>query len=364
MEIAGDDGMSPEEGKAAGEQPGSPGRGQDRYCRQSLLPEIGAEGQRRLSGSRAVIVGLGAMGSSVATTLVRAGVGEVVLIDRDLVELHNLQRQILYSEDDLNRAKAVAAAEILQKVNSSVKIEAQTKDLNVTNAEKLLTGADIILDGTDNLQTRFLINDVCVKHHIPWIYAGAVGTGGMVMPILPGRTPCFRCLVPELPGPGMLQTCDIAGILNTVPTFIASIECTLAFQILTGRFGADDETTYLVHADLWRHTFDRMVVGRRADCPCCGKGRMDFLDATSREMITSLCGRDAIQITPAATMEISLEELEARLSRLGDVQGTRYMLIFRSGTEEITIFRDGRAIIQGTRDEAKARSIYARYIGL
>jgi adenylyltransferase/sulfurtransferase len=304
------------------------------------------------------------MGSSVATTLVRAGIGEVVLIDRDLVELHNLQRQILYSEDDLNRPKAVAAAEILQKINSSVRIDAQTKDLNVTNAEKLLAGADVILDGTDNLQTRFLINDVCVKHTIPWVYAGAVGTGGMVMPILPGKTPCFRCLVPELPGPGVLQTCDIAGILNTVPTFIASIECTLAFQILTGRFGVDDETAYLIHADLWRQTFDRMVVRRRSDCPCCGKGRMDFLDATSREMITSLCGRDAIQITPAAAMEISLEELGERLSRLGDVQGTRYMLTFRSGAESITVFRDGRAIIQGTRDEAKARSVYARYIGL
>jgi adenylyltransferase/sulfurtransferase len=304
------------------------------------------------------------MGSSVASTLVRAGIGHVVLIDRDLVELHNLQRQILYSEEDVDRPKAVAAAEILHTINSSVVVEARTNDLNVLNAEKLLTGANIILDGTDNLQTRFLINDVCVKHRIPWVYAGAVGTGGMVMPIVPGRTPCFRCLVPSLPGPGLLQTCDIAGVLNTIPTIIASHECTLAFQILTGRFEYKDETAYLVHVDAWRQTFDRMEVGRRADCPCCGKGHLDFLNAVSPEMVTSLCGRDAIQITPSAALEVSLEELESRLSRLGEVRSTRYMLTFKSGTEEISIFRDGRAIIKGTKDEAAARSLYARYIGL
>jgi len=336
----------------------------DRYCRQRLLPHIGAEGQRRLHESRAVIIGLGAMGSAAATTLVRAGIGEVVLIDRDLVELHNLQRQVLYSEEDVDRPKAVAAAEALQKVNSSIKIVFHTKDLNVTNAEKLLAGADIVLDGTDNLQTRFLINDVCVKHSVPWVYAGAVGTSGMVMPIVPAKTPCFRCLVPELPGPGLLQTCDIAGILNTAPTFIASLECTLAFQILTGQLGTENGTAYLIHADLWYQTFDRIAVGKRADCPCCGEGRMDFLEATSREMITSLCGRDAIQITPVTPMEISLEELGGRFSRLGEVQGTKYMLTFRTGTEAITVFRDGRAIIQGTKDETKARSVYARYIGL
>jgi adenylyltransferase/sulfurtransferase len=356
--------MKPAEGDSDRTPTDPRNRAQDRYCRQSLLPEIGTEGQRRLSESRVVIVGLGAMGSSAANFMVRAGIGEIVLIDRDLVELHNLQRQILYTEEDINRPKAVAAAEILQEINSSVKIEVHAKDLNVSNAEKLLMGADLVLDGTDNLQTRFLVNDVCVKHHIPWIYAGAVGTSGMVMPILPGSTPCFRCLVPSLPAPGMLQTCDIAGVLNTIPGLIASIECTLAYEILTGRLGARDEISYLVHFDVWRQTFDRIAIGRRTDCPCCGEGRLDFLDAVSREMITSLCGRDAIQITPAAPMEIPLEELEKRLSRLGDVRFTPYMLTFSSGTEELSIFRDGRVIIKGTKDEAAARSLYARYIGL
>jgi adenylyltransferase/sulfurtransferase len=336
----------------------------DRYCRQVLLPEIGTGGQQRLRESRAVIVGLGALGSSAANFLVRAGIGQVVLVDRDIVELHNLQRQILYTEGDINRPKAVAAAEILHQINSSVEIETQTKDLNVSNAEKLLVGADVVLDGTDNLQTRFLMNDVCVKEGIPWLYAGAVGTSGMVMPILPGKTPCFRCLVPSLPGPGMLQTCDIAGVLNTIPSLIATLECTLAFEILTGQFEAREETSYLVHVDVWRQTFDRIAVKRRADCPCCGKGRLDFLNEVSREMITSLCGRDAVQITPASPLEISLEELEARLSRLGEVRCTPSMLTFRSGPEEISVFRDGRAIIKGTKDEAMARSVYARYIGL
>ncbi|MGA2918765.1 ThiF family adenylyltransferase [Methanoregula sp.] len=356
--------MKPTEGDGAGTPPDPGNRSQDRYCRQSLLPEIGTEGQHRLNDSRVVIVGLGAMGSSAANFLVRAGIGQVVLIDRDLVELHNLQRQILYTEEDINRPKAVSAAEILGKINSSVAVEAHTKDLNVSNAEKFLVGADVILDGTDNLQTRFLINDVCVKHHIPWIYAGAVGTSGMVMPILPGSTPCFRCLIPSLPAPGMLPTCDIAGVLNTIPGLIASLECTLAYEILTGRFEARNETAYLVHIDAWRQTFDRMAVRRRADCPCCGEGQLDFLDAVSREMITSLCGRDAIQITPAAPMEIPLEELEVRLKPLGEVKFTPYMLTFRSGTDELSIFRDGRVIIKGTKDEAAARSLYARYIGL
>jgi adenylyltransferase/sulfurtransferase len=184
------------------------------------------------------------------------------------------------------------------------------------------------------------------------------------MPILPGKTPCFRCLVPSLPGPGLLQTCDIAGVLNTIPALIATLESTLAYQILTGQFEAREGTSHLVHVDVWRQTFDRIEVGKRADCPCCGKGRLDFLDKVSREMITSLCGRDAIQITPASPLEISLEELEERLLRLGDVRRTPSMLTFRSGPEEISVFRDGRAIIKGTKDEAMARSVYARYIGL
>jgi len=356
--------MSPAGGYSAGTTHDSPGPAQDRYCRQSLLPEIGTGGQRRLRKSRAVIVGLGAMGSCVANNLVRAGIGQVVLIDRDLVELHNLQRQILYTEEDLDRPKAVAAAEILRKINTSVVIESHTKDFNISNAGSLICGADVVLDGTDNLQTRFLINDVCIKLGIPWVYAGAVGTGGMVMPILPDQGPCFRCLVPSMPGPGVLQTCDIAGVLNTIPSLIASLECTLAYQIITGQQEAGDGISYLVHVDAWRQTFDRMIVNQRADCPCCREGRFEFLEAVSPEMITSLCGRDAIQITPSTQMEISLAELEARLSRLGEVRLTPYMLTFRSGREEFSIFRDGRAIIKGTKDEATARSLYARYIGL
>jgi len=339
-------------------------RAADRYCRQRILPEIGGDGQQRLMESRAAIVGLGATGSAVANLLVRAGVGQVVLIDRDIVELHNLQRQILYSESDIDRPKAVVAAEILQEINSSVEIEPRTNDLNVSNAEKLLVGADIVLDGTDNLQTRFLVNDVCTKHAIPWVYAGAVGTSGMVMPVLPKAGPCFRCLVPSLPGPGLLQTCDIAGVLNTIPSLVASLESTLAFKILTGHYHEHPGTTSILHIDAWRQAFDRMEVRRRPDCPCCGRDEFDFLNAVSREYITSLCGRNAIQIAPASAMEISLDELKSRLQRLGEVRQTRYMLTFVSGKDEISVFPDGRAIVKGTNDESVARSVYARYIGL
>ncbi|HMA04468.1 MAG TPA: ThiF family adenylyltransferase, partial [Methanomicrobiales archaeon] len=216
----------------------------------------------------------------------------------------------------------------------------------------------------DNLQTRFLVNDVCVKHQIPWIYAGAVGTSGMVMPIVPGRTPCLRCLLQSMPGPGVLQTCDTAGVLNTVPAVIASIECTLVYQILTGALDHAQGTSPLILVDGWRHTIDRMTVDRRADCPCCIGGKTDFLDAVSREVITALCGRDAIQILPTARLEISLGELARRLAPLGEVRSHPLMLTFSSGSTDISIFRDGRAIIRGTRDEAVARSLYARYIGL
>ena len=344
--------------------PGYPGKPRDRYSRQLLLPEIGVEGQRRLGRSRVTIVGMGALGSCAAGTLVRAGVGHVVLIDRDLVELHNLQRQVLYSESDLERPKATSAVEILKGINSSVEVEGHAADLNPSNAEGLLAGSDMVIDGTDNLPTRFLVNDVCVKHRIPWVYAGAVGTTGMVMPIIPGRTPCLRCLIRNLPGSGVLQTCDTAGILNTVPALVASIECTLTYQILTGAFEPGDGTSPLILVDGWRHTVDRMAVERRTDCPCCVEGRTDFLDAVSREVITALCGRDAIQILPAVRMEIPLGELAGRLSRLGEVRSHPSMLTFSSGSLAMSVFRDGRAIIRGTRDEAVARSLYARYIGL
>ena len=364
LQKGGVDLMNPLEENTAGTDPDSSSISRDRYCRQIILSEIGVEGQRKLGESRAVVVGLGALGSSIANNLVRAGIGQVVLIDRDVVELHNLQRQILFTEEDINRPKAASAAEILHQINSSIQIETQVKDLNVSNAEQLLVGADVVLDGTDNLQTRFLINDVCIKHRIPWIYAGAVGTAGMVMPILPGKSPCFRCLIPSLPGPGLLQTCDIAGVLNTLPPLIASVECTLAYQILTGHYEAEEGVSYLTNIDGWRLTFDRLVVGQRKECPCCGEGRLDFLDTVSREMITSLCGRNAIQITPVTSLEISLEDLKKRLLRLGEVRYTPSMLTFRSGSDEISVFPDGRAIIKGTKDEAMARSVYARYIGL
>ncbi|TFG91826.1 MAG: NAD(P)H-binding protein, partial [Candidatus Atribacteria bacterium] len=205
---------------------------QDRYSRQIILPNIGEEGQKILLKSKIAIIGCGALGTVTANNLVRAGVGKISIIDRDFVELNNLQRQILFDEDDIGMPKAIAAAEKLKRVNSDVEIEAMVKDLNHMNVEKILSGVDLVLDGTDNMQTRFLINDVCVKNKISWIYTAAVGTYGMMMPIIPGRTPCFKCFLPDVPEPGSLATCDTAGILSTISAIIASIESTEAIKIL------------------------------------------------------------------------------------------------------------------------------------
>jgi adenylyltransferase/sulfurtransferase len=335
---------------------------EERYSRQILLREIGEEGQRRLLDSTVAIIGCGAIGSVVANNLTRAGIGRILIVDRDFVEMNNLQRQMLFDEDDIGTPKAIAAAEKLRRVNSDVEIEAIVKDLNHTNAEKIMSGMDLVLDGTDNMQTRFLINDLCVKNETPWIYAGAVGTEGMTMTIIPGRTPCLRCFLHDLPEPGSLQTCDTVGVLNTITSIIASIESTEAIRILVGNTTNAGGT--LVIYDAWSNSFERIMVMRGKECRCCVEHEFDFLNAEKEEIITSLCGRNAIQITPADAKEISLYDMAQKLERIGEVRYNKFILIFKTGREEISIFKDGRAIIRGTDDEKVARSLYARYIGV
>lgn len=328
------------------------------------MREIGDEGQKRLLESTVAIIGCGAIGSVVANNLTRAGIGRILIVDRDFVEMNNLQRQMLFDEDDIGTPKAIAAADKLRRVNSDVEIEAIVKDLNHTNAEKVVSGVDLVLDGTDNMQTRFLINDVCVKNEIAWIYAGAVGTQGMTMSIIPGTTPCFRCFLPDVPEPGSLQTCDTIGVLNTIPGIIASIESTEAIKILLGKKGITNVESNLIVYDAWSNTFENMAMMRDKGCRCCVEHKFDFLNAEKEEIITSLCGRNAIQITPADANEILLDDLASKLERLGDVRYNKFILIFKTGREEISIFKDGRAIIKGTDDEKIARSLYARYIGV
>ncbi|MBA7566685.1 hypothetical protein ES708_08380 [subsurface metagenome] len=337
---------------------------QDRYSRQVILPNIGEEGQKTLLKSKIIIIGCGALGTVVANNLVRAGVGKISIIDRDFVELNNLQRQILFDEDDIGIPKAVAAAKKLKRVNSDVEIKAMVKDLNHMNAEKIVSGVDLVLDGTDNMQTRFLINDTCVKSKIPWIYTAAVGTYGMTMTIVPGRTPCFRCILPDVPEPGSLPTCDTVGVLNTIPAIIASIESTEAIKILLKEKMTTNAESDLIFYDVWSNTFEKVTKMRNKRCKCCVEHKFDFLNAVKEEIITSLCGRNAIQITPVKSAAISFKSLAERLKRLGEVRFNNFILVFKEGDKEISLFKDGRAIIKGTDDEKMARSLYARFVGI
>ncbi|MBI5001728.1 MAG: ThiF family adenylyltransferase [Euryarchaeota archaeon] len=331
----------------------------DRYSRQIVLEQIGKAGQERLRKGRAVIVGCGALGCAIANSLARAGVGELRVIDRDVVELNNLQRQQLFDEADIGRPKATAIAEKLAKINSNVRAVPFVVDVNHTNAEDLIIGCDIVLDGTDNMETRFLVNDACVKHGIPWVYGGAVGTSGTAMAIIPGKTPCFRCIVPEIPVAGKLPTCDTVGVLNTAPAMVAAIQSTSAIKLLTGAVLDSVIFTF----DVWEHSFSTVKISRRAECICCAKGKFEFLSSERKDIVTQLCGSNAVQITPARLGKISLAELAGRLRELGDVKLGDIVLTFKVDMYELTIFTDARVIISGTSDEKVAKSLYAKYIG-
>ncbi len=334
----------------------------ERYIRQIIFPPLGEEGQRRLLDSSVVIVGCGALGSHIANTLTRAGVGHIKIVDRDYIELNNLQRQMLFDEEDIERGlpKAIAAAEKLRKVNSQVEIEPLVTDVNPRNVEEIIKGMDLVLDGTDNFETRYLINDACVKHDTPWIYGGAVGSYGMTMNIIPHQTPCLRCLFVQIPPPGSTPTCDTAGILGAVPALIGAIEANEALKLLTGK-GRPNQG--LIHIDLWENTFEIFQVARQEACPACGQGNFDFLEAKEVAMVTSLCGRNAVQITPVTEVTISLPALAKRLKAIGEVTFNEFMLRFQVNDYLITVFLDARAIIRGTSDETVARNLYAKYIG-
>ena len=332
-----------------------------RYARQRLLAEIGDAGQQRLGEARAVVVGCGALGTVQASLLVRAGVGETVLIDRDYVEASNLQRQWLFEEEDARQGtpKAVAAAERLRRANSEVRVTPVVRDLAAGNAESLLLPADVILDGTDNYETRYLINDVAVKRAVPWIYGAAVGTRGSVMAFAPGATACLRCLFPHAPSRRQ-PTCDTAGVLNAVTALIASFQAAEALKVLAGRRDALDRR--LRSWDAW--TGERSAL--RADrpdpnCVACGRRQFPAL-AAQAEPTARLCGRDAVQIA-AGDQPIDLAELARKLAPLGSVRAGAHAVRFACPPHELTVFSDGRAIVKGTQEAAVARSLYARYVG-
>jgi len=338
--------------------------GMERYARQILFSEFGVEGQRALLGARVVLVGVGALGSHIADSLVRAGVGHLVLADRDYIELNNLQRQALYDEDDIAQGlpKAEAAARKLRRINSTVTVEPRVMDVNYSNVEALVQGADLVLDGTDNFEARYLLNDVCVKHGIPWVYGGVLGSYGITMTILPGRTPCLRCLFPEMPPPGTTPTCDVAGILGPVVKIIGALEAAEALKLLTGRGRLNPGLTTI---DIWQYHLETVPVVRvEGACPTCAGRRFDFLEATGGTKTTTLCGRNAVQVVVPGAPRLELGELAGRLRPV--CTGLFYNeFLLRCSVEgyELTVFPDARAIIKGTQDEALAKTLYARYIG-
>jgi molybdopterin/thiamine biosynthesis adenylyltransferase len=336
-----------------------------RYSRQTLFRPIGRTGQERLAQSRAAIVGVGALGTVLATQLVRAGVGFVRLIDRDVIEYSNLQRQSLFDETDAQLAlpKAEAAASKLRLANADVTVDAVVTDLTWRNAEHLLTDVDVILDGTDNFAVRYLINDTAVKHGIPYAYGGAVSSYGSSAFLRPGETPCLVCLFGETPAGGH-DTCDTVGVIAPVVSIVASLQVAETLKYLTGN--AAVLSPGMTHVDVWNNHFSRVdFPDRDVSCRCCGLHQYPALEPRADRLTVSMCGRQTIQVRPEdGGRQVSLDRIALRLAAHGEVKTNAHLLRCDFGAHQITLFRDGRALIHGTDDEAVARSIYARYIGM
>lgn len=339
-----------------------------------LLPDWGDSGQARLTAARVLIVGCGALGCSLADLLVRAGVGHLTIVDRDVVELTNLQRQTLFDERDAAEGlpKAEAARRRLARINSQVEVRAVIADYTSRNAESLASAAQLFLDGTDNFETRYLLNDLAVKRNVPYIYGGAVGTRGMAMTIRPGRTPCLRCVFEEPPPAGVAQTCDTAGVLGPMISFVAAHQATEAIKLLLGR--DDLVLPALLDMDSWTNTIRRIDLSKskRADCPCCGARRFEFLDGDRSGHAAALCGQNAVQVAPSGSEGVDLAALSSRLSPHGVFALMPSLLIRGVLNSErgeggapigLTVFADGRAIVKGTSKPDVARTLYARYIG-
>jgi molybdopterin/thiamine biosynthesis adenylyltransferase len=333
----------------------------ERYSRQILFRGVGAEGQKRLAAARVVVVGCGATGSAVASLLARAGVGTIRIVDRDYVEPSNLQRQTLFDESDARESlpKAVAAAKRITAFNSQIVVEPQVADLTPTNADLLLAGAELILDGTDNFETRYLMNDYAVEHGMPWIYAAAVGSYGITLNVLPGATACLACVFPDSPQ-GTFETCETAGILNPAVNLVASIEAAEALKILVGALEQVRRT--LLSYDVWTNERAEIQAGKpHAGCRVCEAHDFVHLRGEGRPHIT-LCGRNSVQIHERHR-PVDFAEMDARLKAHGTVRHNDFVLKFWREPYEMTLFPDGRAIIKGTTDTGVARSLYARFVG-
>ncbi len=336
----------------------------ERYSRQVLFEGIGAAGQARLRAAQVLIVGCGALGSAQIEALARAGVGRLRLADRDFVEESNLQRQTMFTEQDARERlpKAIACARRVAAINADVACDAEVVDVHNGNIERLIEGCDLVLDGTDNFATRYLINDACVKQRVPWIYGAAVGSYGVTMTIRPHVSPCLRCVFEETPAAASAPTCDTAGVIMPIISVVAAVQVSEALKLLTEH--AELLHGSLMQFDVWQNEWRRIRLNAPTpDCPTCAHARYDTLAAEAGDFTAVLCGRNAVQIAPQRAAPINLPALAVRLRAAGEVKVNDYLVRLRAGEYELTIFKDARAIIRGTDDVQTARSLYARYVG-
>ena len=338
-------------------------RGDDRrYSRQRLFSKIGVEGQKKIVKSSVTLIGCGGLGSTIANSLVRAGVGRIKIVDRDYVEKENLLHQILYNEDDarMHMPKAKAAQRYLQKINSDVEIEAVVADVHYRNIEEMIGGSDVVMDGTDNFEARYLMNDACLKRNIPWIYGTAAGSRGMTATIVPGLTPCLRCIFPLVPPPEGIRTCDTEGVIVSVVQMVASLQVVEGLKLLTGEKKPSGGLTY---CDAWEGTYTRSSLSRLEDCPSCQRGEYPALKARKGSSVNALCGRNTVMITYYEPKHINLSSLAKKLEPIGQIDVAEEMLLCHIDGYEMAVFPDGRAIIKGTEDPKVARGLYSRYVG-
>lgn len=342
----------------------------ERYRRQAMLPEFGPEGQARLAGAHAAMIGCGALGTVASELLVRAGVGQVTLVDRDVVELTNLQRQTLFTEADAREGvpKAEAAARRLGEINSGVRTNALVEDLRAGNAERVLGfasggGPGVLIDGTDNFETRFLLNDLSVKHGVAYVYGGAVGTRGMAAAFRPGEGACLRCVFDGPPAPGSQATCETHGVFGPVTAIVGAYEAGEAIKLLAG--AGDRALRTMLDFDVWTGQRRRVELERDPECPCCAKRRFEFLERAGAGEAAAVCGQDSVQIPGRDGVELDLAVLGARLARAGEAKAGAFVVRARveGGRYGLIVFRDGRTIVRGTRDVAEARAVHARYVG-
>jgi adenylyltransferase/sulfurtransferase len=335
----------------------------DRYVRQVRFAPVGAEGQARLRAARVLLTGCGGLGAEAAALLARAGVGGLRIVDRDVVDITNLQRQALFDEADAGEClpKAIAAARHLARINADVAVEPVVADVNPGNVVELLAGVDLVVDGFDNFEGRFLLNDACVRENMPWVYGACVGSYGMSTLLVPGSTPCLRCLQAELPAAGSTPTCETVGVLGPIAHLIASLEAAQALRWLAAREAP--APAVLITADIWDLRLQRVALPEPLPtCPCCGQRRFEFLEAPMTPA-TELCGRDAVLVRSLAGARPDFAALAERLQPLGELLVNDFVLRFRAAPHELTLFRDGRTIVKGTSDAAVARALVARYLG-